>query len=497
MESTAHDHTKRTAESARNTAARTFERMTTEPVAGLIVRLGIPTVLSMLVTALYNTVSTFYVSYLGTSAVGAMGVAFALQMVIQALGIMVGQGCASQTSRLLGAKEYAKAHETASSALFTSLLLGVLFSVVSLFTLASLLSVMGATDTILPYAVEYAKPVLYAAPFMAASFTLNNILRSEGMAFVGMIGLGIGGILNMAVAPLFIFTFDLGISGAGWATALSQTVSFVILLSFFAGGRGSIRLSPLLVSKSLRTYGTLFRLGMPSLSRNILGAVAASALNLMAGVYGDAAVAAMSIVGRVMMVTSAAMIGIGQGYQPVLGYNWGAKRYDRVLKAADATLAMSTALMTALGLLGFVFAEEVVAFFRTEDPAVVQIGVEALLLQCLVAPFMPVSVVSNMTYQVLGRAGIATFLACLRQGIFFLPLILILPRFFGLYGIESAQPAAELLSFIVCIGFVVRFRREVVHLASDTGAKFHARNPNAQRITTSPICPENLPEKKK
>ena len=237
MESTAHDHTKRTAESARNTAARTFERMTTEPVAGLIVRLGIPTVLSMLVTALYNTVSTFYVSYLGTSAVGAMGVAFALQMVIQALGIMVGQGCASQTSRLLGAKEYAKAHETASSALFTSLLLGVLFSVVSLYTLTSLLSVMGATDTILPYAIAYAKPVLYAAPFMAASFTLNNILRSEGMAFVGMIGLGIGGILNMAVAPLFIFTFDLGISGAGWATALSQTVSFAILLSFFAGGR--------------------------------------------------------------------------------------------------------------------------------------------------------------------------------------------------------------------------------------------------------------------
>ena len=480
MESPSHDHTKRKAEAARNTAARTFERMTTAPVAGLIVRLGIPTVLSMLVTALYNTVSTFYVSYLGTSAVGAMGVAFALQMVIQALGIMVGQGCASQTSRLLGAKEYAKAHETASSALFTSLLLGVLFSVVSLFTLASLLSVMGATDTILPYAVEYVKPVLYAAPFMAASFTLNNILRSEGMAFVGMIGLGIGGILNMAVAPLFIFTFDLGILGAGWATALSQTVSFVILLSFFAGGRGSIRLSPLLVSKSLRTYGSLFRLGMPSLSRNILGAVAASALNLMAGVYGDAAVAAMSIVGRVMMVTSAAMIGIGQGYQPVLGYNWGAKRYDRVLKASDATLAMSTALMTVLGLLGFVFAEEVVAFFRTEDPAVVQIGVEALLLQCLVAPIMPVSVVSNMTYQVLGRAGIATFLACLRQGIFFLPLILILPRFFGLYGIETAQPAAELLSFIVCIGFVVRFRREVVHLASDTGAKFHARNPNAQ-----------------
>lgn len=219
--------------SAGNAASRTFERMTTEPVVKLVLRLGIPTVLSMLVTALYNTVSTFYVSYLGTSAVGAMGVAFALQMIIQALGITVGQGCASQTSRLLGAKEYAKAHETASSALFTALLLGALFSVAALFGLHGLLAVMGATDTILPFAVEYVKPVLYAAPFMAAAFTLNNILRSEGMAFVGMIGLGIGGILNMAVAPVLIFTLDLGISGAGWATALSQTVSFAILLSYF------------------------------------------------------------------------------------------------------------------------------------------------------------------------------------------------------------------------------------------------------------------------
>lgn len=475
MEAPSHNQAKRTTGAARNAADRTFERMTTAPVAGLIVRLGIPTVLSMLVTALYNTVSTFYVSYLGTSAVGAMGVAFALQMIIQALGITVGQGCASQTSRLLGAKEYAKAHETASSALFTSLLLGVLFSGASLFGLEALLTVMGATETILPFAVAYAKRVLYAAPFMAAAFTLNNILRSEGMAFVGMIGLGIGGILNMAVAPFFIFTCDLGISGAGWATALFQTVSFAILLSYFAAGRGSIRLSPFLISKSLRTYGTLLRLGTPSLSRNILGAVAASALNLMAGVYGDAAVAAMSIVGRVMMVTSAAMIGIGQGYQPVLGYNWGAKRYDRVLKAVDATLAMSTGLMTVLGILGFVFAEEVVAFFRTEDPAVVQIGVEALVLQCLVAPIVPVSVVSNMTYQVLGRAGIATFLACLRQGFFFLPLILILPRFLGLYGIETAQPLAELLSFLICIGFVVRFRREAAHLAADAGAQRHRK----------------------
>ena len=452
-------------------AQRTFHRMTTAPVAGLVLRLGIPTVLSMLVTALYNTASTFYVSYLGTSAVGAMGVVFALQMIIQALGIMVGQGCASQTSRLLGGRRYWRAYATASTAVFTSLALGTIFSIVSFMLLEPLMALMGATDTILPYAVAYAKPVLAAAPLMAAAFTLNNILRSEGLAFIGMIGLGIGGILNIGIAPLFIFTFELGIAGAGWATAVSQTLSFFILITHYLRGKGSIRLSPALISKSRTTYLTLLRLGTPSLSRNILGAVAASVLNLTAGNFGDAGVAAMSIVGRVMMVTTASMIGIGQGYQPVLGYNWGAKRYDRALKAIDATLAMATCLMTTLGILGFFFAPEVIGFFRTEDPVVLKIGVEALMLQCLVAPIVPVNVIGNMTYQVLGRAGIATFLSSTRQGIFFLPLILFLPDIFGLRGLESAQPLAEVLSFTICAWFVLRFRREAKALTTDAGAQ--------------------------
>ena len=457
-----------------------YKQMTETPIPKLILRLGIPTIASMLITSVYNMTDTYFVGQLGKSASGAIGIVFSLMAIFQAFGFMFGHGAGSNISRRLGQHDVDSATRFASTGFFLALLMGAVIGVFGLLFLTPLMYLLGSTETILPFARDYGMWILLAGPIFTGSCVLNNILRSEGMAFVGMIGLGIGGILNMAVAPFFIFTLDLGISGAGWATALSQTVSFSILLSYFAGGRGSIRLSPLLVSKNLRTYGTLFRLGTPSLSRNILGAVAASVLNLMAGVYGDAAVAGMSIVGRVMMVTSAAMIGIGQGYQPVLGYNWGAKRYDRVLKAVDATLAMSTALMTVLGLLGFVFAEEVVAFFRTEDPAVVQIGVEALLLQCLVAPIVPVSVVSNMTYQVLGRAGIATFLACLRQGFFFLPLILILPRFFGLTGIETAQPLAELLSFLVCIGFVVRFRREAAHLAADAGAKFHARTTKAR-----------------
>lgn len=450
------------AASARASAAqRTFARMTTAPVAPLVLRLGVPTMLSMLVTALYNTASTYYVSYLGTSAVGAMGVVFALQMVIQAIGIMIGQGCASQASRLLGAKNYARANELASSAIFAVLAGGAAFAAAGLALLDPILSAMGATETILPYARAYAQAVLLAAPFMAGAFTLNNILRSEGLALVGMIGLGIGGLLNVAIAPLFIFTFGWGIAGAAWATALCQTLSFFILLSHYWRGKGSIAIERRFVSRKAETYLSLIKNGTPSLTRNLLGAAAAAALNLMAGRFGDAGVAGMSMVGRIMMMTGAAMIGIGQGFQPVLGYNWGAKKFGRVKRALDATLLMATALMAVLGALGFVFAEEVIRFFKTNDPAVIAVGVLALKLQCAVAPIVPVNVISNMTYQVLGRAGIATLLASTRQGLFFLPFILILPNAFGLIGLQTAQPLAELCSFLICAWFVVKFRLEV------------------------------------
>ncbi len=442
-------------------ARRTFERMTSAPVAGLVIRLGIPTMISMLITALYNTASTWYVSFLGTSAVGAMGVVFALQMIIQALGIMFGQGCASQASRLLGARNYARANTLASSALAAVLIAGSVFGLLVWILMDSLLSLMGATPTILPYAQDYSRAVLVAAPLMAASFTLNNILRSEGLALFGMVGLACGGILNVAVAPVFIFVLDLGIAGAGWATMLCQSVSFFILLSFFLRGKGTIALSIASISRSWEVYSSILKNGMPSLTRNILGAVAASVLNLMAGNFGDAGVAGMSIVGRVMMITSAALIGIGQGYQPVLGYNWGAGRYERVSKAFDTTMLLSTSAMTLLAIVGFVFAEEVIAFFKTNDPQVIAVAVLALKLQCLVMPIIPVNIMGNMTYQVLGRTAVATLLASTRQGLFFLPCILILPTLFGLTGLQSAQPVAELCSAVICGFFAMRFRHEV------------------------------------
>ena len=446
-----------------NDANRTYRKMTEEAVAPLVVKLGVPTMLSMLVTALYSTASTYYVSYLGTSAVGAMGVVFALQTVIQAIGIMIGQGCAAQTSRLLGAKAYVKANTLASSGLFLSLLFSSVFALCAWAALKTLLSSMGATETILPYAQIYAEIILLACPFMAASYTLNNLLRSEGLAIVGMMGLGAGGVLNIAVAPLFIFVFDWGIGGAAWANALCQFISFGILLSHYWRGRGSMHMHCAWISKSLSLYGSIFKNGLPSLTRNLLGAVAASVLNLMAGRYGDAGVAAMSIVGQVMMMTNAFLIGLGQGFQPVLGYNWGAKLFDRVKKALDVTIAMGTGLMVILGLLGFVFAGEIVGFFEVNDSEVMNIGVLALRLQCSVAIIVPVNVIGNMAFQVIGRTAIGTLLAATRQGLFFLPLIMVLPGYIGLLGIQSAQPIAEVLSFFVCGFFLWHFRKEVAN----------------------------------
>mgnify|MGYP002534763607 CR=1 FL=1 len=444
-------------------ANRTYRKMTEEAVAPLVVKLGVPTMLSMLVTALYSTASTYYVSYLGTSAVGAMGVVFALQTIIQAIGIMIGQGCAAQTSRLLGARDYPKANTLASSGLFLSLLVSSVFALCAWAALKTLLSSMGATETILPYARIYAEIILLACPFMAASYTLNNLLRSEGLAIVGMMGLGAGGVLNIAVAPLFIFVFDWGIAGAAWANALCQFISFGILLSHYWRGRGSMHMHWAWISKSLSLYGSIFKNGLPSLTRNLLGAVAASVLNLMAGRYGDAGVAAMSIVGQVMMMTNAFLIGLGQGFQPVLGYNWGAKLFDRVKKALDVTIAMGAGLMVILGLLGFVFAGEIVGFFEVNDPEVMNIGVLALRLQCSVAIIVPVNVIGNMAFQVIGRTAIGTLLAATRQGLFFLPLIMVLPGYIGLLGIQSAQPIAEVLSFFVCGFFLWHFRKEVAN----------------------------------
>ncbi len=435
---------------------RQFYRMTQTPVPRLISSLAFPTIVSMMVTSIYNMADTYFVSQLGTSASGAVGIVFSLMAVIQAIGFTLGMGSGSQISRLLGQQRSKEATEIASSGFFSAILLGLLLTVFGSLLIDDLMRLLGATTTILPYARDYARYILFGAPVMAASFVLNNILRAEGRARLSMIGIAAGGVLNIALDPLFVFVFGLGIAGAAIATLISQCVSCGILLSCFLRGKSTTRLSFLCLSRRPSVYLGILKTGLPSFCRQGLASISTVALNRNAAVYGDAAVSAMSIVGKLFMLIFSALLGFGQGFQPVVGYNYGAKKFVRVRKACSFTLKVGTVLMSVFASACFFAAPYLLRLF-IDDAAVIEIGTSALRAQCLAMPLLPLGVVCNMTFQTIGKSWTATFLSAARQGIFFLPLIYLLPALFGLGGIQITQPCADILTFLCCIPFAAVF----------------------------------------
>ena len=434
-----------------------YIKMTETKISSLISSLAVPTIVSMLITSIYNMADTFFVSKLGASASGAIGIVFSLMAIIQAVGFTLGQGSGSVISRLLGEQKNDEADKIGSSGFVASVGFGGFLMVMGLIFLEPLMRLLGSTDTILPFACEYAQYIFLAAPVMAASFVLNNLLRAEGKAKLAMIGITVGGVLNILLDPIFIFALGLGVSGAAIATALSQCISFLILLSHFLRNRTIINLKLSNASTELIIYLRIIKNGLPSFCRQGLASISTVALNLNAAVYGDAAVAAMSIVGKIFMMIFSMLLGFGQGYQPVVGYNYGAKKFDRVREAFFFTLKVGVSIMTSLGILGFLLARNIMGWFIADDEEVIAIGVRAFRAQCLVMPLMALGVVCNMTFQSIGKAWRATFLSCTRQGIFFLPFILILPRFLGITGVEITQPVADLCNFFCCLPFAVLF----------------------------------------
>lgn len=296
---------------------------------------------------------------------------------------------------------------------------------------------------------------------MCSSFVMNNVLRSEGKAAYSMIGIASGGILNILLDPVFIFVFHLGIAGAAIATLISQCISFTILLGFFLTGKSTIMLHPRYISRNPNTYQEIIRTGFPSFCRQGLASIASIALNVNAAVYGDAAVAAMSITSKIFMMVFSVMLGFGQGFQPVVGYNYGAQKYRRVKQATIFTFLAGVGMMTVLGILGFLFAPQLIRLFRRDDIQVIAIGTNAIRAQALALPLMPLATVMNMVFQVIGRSKKATLLSACRQGIFFLPLIVLLPMWLGLTGIEIAQALSDLCTFLLTIPFALLFIREL------------------------------------
>lgn len=438
-----------------------FLKMTETPIPNLVSRLAVPTIISMLVSSIYNMADTFFVAKLGTSAAGAVGIVFSLMAVIQAIGFGLGMGSGSNISRLLGQQKNKEADIIASTGFFSAITFGLILTFFGTIFIDFLMKNLGATETILPYAKDYAKYILFGAPVMCASFIMNNILRSEGKAALSMVGITFGGILNIILDPVFIFVFKLGISGAAIATLLSQCISFSLLLSCFIRKKSTTKLHIKNVSKKIGTYLLIIKTGLPSLCRQALASTATIFLNVSASFYGDSAVAAMSIVGRIFMFTMSAMIGLGQGFQPVLGYNYGAKKYDRVREAIFFTGKVGTVVMTSFAVIGFIFAEDIMKVFRKEDLEVIVIGAFAIKMQCLALPTHPMIVVSNMTLQIVGKSWQGTFLSAARQGIFFLPLIIIFSQAMGLTGIQITQPAADVLTAICTVPFMILFFKEI------------------------------------
>ena len=438
-----------------------YEKMTETPISKLVVTLSIPTIASMLVTNIYNLVDTAFVGRLGTSASGAVGIVFGFMSIIQAFGFMFGQGSGSILSRALGSQDKESATIHASVGFVGSFMCGLIISLFGFLLLDDIVMFLGSTLTIAPYAKTYISFILAAAPFMCSSFTLNNLLRYEGKASLGMIGLMFGAVLNMVGDPILMFGLGMGIAGAGLSTALSQIVSWSILLFMFLGGHTESKINLIKAFQAgPAVVGNIMATGFPSLLRQGLNSLTTVLLNSRCGVYGDAAVAAMSIVSRIVFFTFSIALGVGQGFQPVSAYNYGARKYSRIREGYRFTAILAEGIILVGVTILVVFASPLIRLMR-EDPEVIEIGTRALRLQALSNLFLPPCMVTEMLYQSTGHRAGATMLSALRSGLLFIPSLLILSSVRGLAGIQEAQPLSVVLSFPFTVMFAVLFFRKL------------------------------------
>lgn len=439
------------------TADSYYRKMTETPVPKLIIKLGIPTTVSMLITSIYNMADTYFVGELGESQQAATGILFTLQAIIQAVSFMLGQGSGTLVSKCLADKDTDSASEYVSTAFFTGIAAGSVLLCAGLIFLTPLMYVLGSTDTILPYAKQYGMWVLLACPFMVGSFVLNNNLRYEGRAFYSMIGLVSGGLLNIFGDWLTIRVMDMGVFGAGLSTAVSQVVSFMLLLIFHRRmAQGKISLSH--ISKKGKVYLSIMRVGFPALIRQGLTSISNGLLNNLTKPYGDAAIAAMSVVNRYSALVMCVGLGVGQGFQPVASFNYQAKKYSRVKKGLLFTMGVGVVLVLIMSLPGLIFPEFIVSLFQ-ESAEVQRIGAFALRAAAVGVLFLPLSIPVNMLYQSIRKAAVSSVLSLMRSGLMLIPTLIITTYLWGLTGVQISQPIADIGTGLVSIPFIIHFLR--------------------------------------
>lgn len=437
-----------------------YVMMTESPVRQLVMKMAVPTIISMMVTALYNIIDAFFVGHISTEATAGVGVSFAYMTFINAFGFFFGHGSGNYISTALGAKKYFDAEKMAATGFFSSMMLGVITAVVGFVFLSPLSRMMGSTPEVLPYANDYLTFILIGTPFMMSSLTLNNQLRLQGNARYAMVGISVGAVLNIILDALLIYVLDMGVTGASLATCISQMVGwFVLLLGTEQSGNVHIRVKNF--NPSWQSYKDIFKGGNPSLVRHVLVCVSTIMLNRYAAYYAEpgteaSAIAAFAIVSRVMMFAFSVILGIGQGFQPVCGFNYGAGLHDRVRKSFVFTVELSTIILIIISITFSIFAPDIIKIFRSEDPELVKIGAAVLRWQCLSFPLIGLSTATNMMYQTIRKTLIATVLSMGRQGIFFIPTIIILPQFLGFQGVEMTQAVADALTFLLSLPFAVK-----------------------------------------
>ena len=431
------------------------QRMRTEKLSTLIPAMAVPTILAQLITTIYNIVDTFFVSTLGTNATAAVGVNSSLERTITLIGSLIGAGACSYISRLLGAKRDDEANRVLSTSFFTGLGLGILFTVAGRMVVHPMVYWLGATDECAAYAVQYANYVLYAAPFMIGSFILNMCLRSEGSATFAMIGIGFGGILNCFLDPLFIYTFGLGVAGASMATAISKTISFCILLYPYIRKKSAVQIALRKIQFVMEDVREVLTIGSASFLRSACSVIASVTINRIAGSYSTAALAALSISNRVMEFPFAVILGFGQGYQPVAGFNWGARLWKRVKESLDFVLKISFIGALIVGGVIALAATPIVHVFNAQaDADVLALGVFCIRLQCAALFAHAINSIINMFFAGIGKAGYALLMSTARQGYIFVPVALIAPKLFGVTGVASAQAIADFVTLVISIPLI-------------------------------------------
>lgn len=434
--------------------------MTESPVRQLVMKMAVPTIISMMVTALYNIIDAFFVGHISTEATAGVGVSFAYMTFINAIGFFFGHGSGNFISTALGAKKYKEAEKMAATGFISSMTIGVIAGVVGLCLLSPLSRMMGATPDIVPYSNDYLIFILIGTPFMMSSLTLNNQLRLQGNARYAMVGIATGAVLNIFLDAYFIYGLGMGVMGASLATCISQMVGWVVL--FLGTERsGNVHIRFRNFTPTLRSYIDIFNGGLPSLCRHVFVCISTIMLNRYAAFYAvpgteASAIAAFAIVSRIMMFAFSLILGIGQGFQPVCGFNYGAGLHERVRKSFIFTTELATVVLTMISITFAIFAPDLIKIFRSEDAELIKIGAEALRWQCLSFPLVGVSMVTNMMYQTTRKTLIATVLSMGRQGIFFIPTIMILPLFIGLQGVEMTQAVADALTFLLALPFAIR-----------------------------------------